>query len=65
MGQNDKVRSAGRMDKDEPLITEYGLDVLDRGGKPTAWMNPNYKGTSPEKKREFPRKTLYRGLLRM
>lgn len=64
-GQNDKVRSAGRMDDDEPLITEYGLDRPDKGGKPTSWMNAAYKGNNPEKKREFKRKSMYRGYLRM
>lgn len=64
-GQNDKIRSAGRMDADEPLITEYGLDIPDRGGNPTSWMNARYNGSSPIKKREFPRKNTYRGLLRM
>lgn len=64
-GQNDKVRSAGRMDKDEPLISEYGLDVPDRGGNPTAWMNPAYNGGNSTKKRNFPRKKTYRGLLRL
>ncbi len=64
-GQNDKVRSAGRMDKDEPLITEYGLDKPDRGGNPTCWVNPGYNGTNDQKKREFPRKKTYRGIIRL
>lgn len=64
-GQNDKVRSAGRMDKDEPLITEYGLDVPDRGGNPSSWMDPHYNGANSTKKRDFPRKNTYRGLLRV
>ena len=64
-GQNDKIRSAGRMDKDEPLITEYGLDIPDRGGNPTSWMDSQYNGTNSTKKRDFPRKNTYRGLLRM
>lgn len=64
-GQNDKVRSAGRMDDDEPLITEYGLDRPDRAGNPTSWVDPNYNGTDNEKRRDFKRKKLYRGILRM
>jgi len=64
-GQNDKVRSAGRMDKDEPLITTFGLDIPDRGNKPTSWMHPTYSGTIPDKKREFTRKHSYRGYLRL
>ncbi len=63
--QNDKVRSAGRMDGDEPLISEYGLDRLDRAGKPTAWMHPTHKGHNTVKIREFQRKSTYRGYLRM
>lgn len=64
-GQNDKVRSDNRMDQDEPLITEYGLDQPDRGGNPSSWMHPTYNGAVPEKRRDFPRKTTYRGLLRL
>lgn len=64
-GQTDKVRSDKRMDQDEPLITEYGLDQPDRGGNPTSWMNPTYNGQNAQKRREFPRKTTYRGLLRL
>lgn len=65
MGQNDKVRAVGRMDLDEPLITTYGLDLPDRGGNPSPWANPSYGGTNEVKKRDFPRKNTYRGLLRM
>jgi len=64
-GQNDKVRSDKRMDADEPLITEYGLDKPDRGGNPSSWVNPSYNGSNDKKKREFPRKNTYRGLLRL
>ena len=64
-GQNDKVRSAGRMDDDEPLITEFGLDQPDRGGNPTSWMKPGYSGLNEKKRRDFPRKKTYRGILRL
>jgi putative DNA primase/helicase len=64
-GQNDKVRSDKRMDADELLITEYGLDKPDRGGNPSSWVNPSYNGTNDKKKREFPRKNTYRGFLRL
>ncbi|MGX1195783.1 DNA primase family protein [Metabacillus sp. SLBN-84] len=64
-GQNDKVRSAGRMDADEPLITEYGLDKPDKGGNHTSWVNPAYNGTNDLKRRDFPRKNTYRGLIRL
>lgn len=64
-GQNDKVRSAGRMDDDEPLITTYGLDIPDKGGKPTSWMHPAYNGPILAKRRAFPRKPTYRGYLRL
>lgn len=63
--QSDKVRAGNKMDKDEPLITQFGLDVPDRGGNPTSWMHPTYRGDKPEKRREFPRKQTYRGLLRL
>ncbi|MCR6120643.1 ATPase [Salipaludibacillus agaradhaerens] len=65
LGQYDKVRSAGRMDDDEPLITEYGLDKPDKGGKYTCWVNPTYNGQNEQKKREFTRKKYYRGILRI
>ena len=64
-GQNDKVRTQDRMKADEPLISEYGLDRPDKGGKPTAWMHPTYAGSDPEKRREFKRKVAYRGYLRL
>lgn len=64
-GQNDKIRSAQRMDDDEPIITEYGLDVPDKGGNPSRWMSDTYSGTNTQKKREFTRKTTYRGYLRL
>src|SRR5690606_10334908 len=47
-GQNDRVRATqANMGADEPLITEYGLDIPDRGGKPTEWMKANSTGTNP------------------
>lgn len=64
-GQNDKVRSAGKMDDDEPLISAFGLDLVDRGGKPTSWMHPTYNGPNEKKRREFTRKTTYRGYIRL
>lgn len=64
-GQNDKVRTQARMDADEPLISVFGLDLPDRGGKPTSWMNAGYSGTNTQMKRNFPRKPTYRGYLRM
>ncbi len=59
------VRSKGKMDDDEPLITEYGLDIHHSGGNPTDWMNPTYNGNNNLKKREFIRKVNYRGFLRI
>ncbi|MCC2248913.1 phage/plasmid primase, P4 family [Virgibacillus sp. AGTR] len=64
-GQNDKVRSDKRMDADEPLITQYGLDKPDRGGNLTSWVDPSYNGSIDQKKRDFPRKKTYRGFLRL
>lgn len=63
--QSDKVRTANRMDADEPLITEYGLDKPDRGGNPSSWAHPSYNGTNDQKRRDFPRKPTYRGLVRL
>lgn len=64
-GQNDKVRSSlANMGADEPLISDYGLDIPDRGGKPTEWMNAAYTGNNVIKKRDFNRKAMYRGYLR-
>lgn len=64
-GQNDKVRTKQLMDADEPLIAQYGLDMPDRGGKPTPWMKRGYVGSDPIKRREFDRAQTYRGYLRM
>lgn len=50
-GRSDNVRSKGKMDADEPLITEYNL--FD-------WMN--HKGRNDKTKRQFTRKPKYRGL---
>ena len=68
-GQNDKVRTNtgqanARMDKDEPLISEYGLDLPNKGGKLTQWAS-NYRGQDPVKKRAFKRRETYRGYLRL
>lgn len=43
------------MDKDEPLITEYNL---------VRFMNPDYKGSDPEKRRAFKRPTSARGIVK-
>lgn len=43
------------MDADEPLITEWSL---------VNWMNQNYQGSDPAKKRAFPRKDRYRGFVK-
>lgn len=54
--QTDRVRSNGRMDDDEPLITELNLQE---------WMDKNYRGADMKKLRDFKRKTYYRGLVRI
>ncbi|WP_249871610.1 DNA primase family protein [Oceanobacillus saliphilus] len=59
------VRSNGKMDDDEPLISQYGLDRVEHNGQPTDWMSPTYNGSQSQKKREFPRKTKYRGFIRI
>lgn len=58
------TRTGNMMDNDEPLISEYGLDRPYKNGAPSPWMNPNYKGDNPEKRREFTRKDKYRGIVR-
>lgn len=63
--QKDNIRSTpANMGQDEPLITEYGLDMPDRGGKPTEWMKVNSAATNPVTRRAFTRKAMYRGYLR-
>lgn len=54
-GQDGKTRSTGKMDADEPLITEYEL----RG-----WTNKAYTGTNLVSLRAFPRSGAYRGYVR-
>lgn len=65
--ESDKsnVHTGNKMDADEPLITEYGLDQPDKNGTPSPWVNPKANGTNPQKKRDFVRKTKYRGILRV
>lgn len=58
------IKSKDKMDADEPLITEYGLDLQSKNGVPSAWCDPNYRGTDITKRREFPRKDTYRGIVR-
>lgn len=54
----------GHMDGDEPLITEYGIDLKGRDGKISEWINPIYTGDNLVKKRTFIRKPMYRGFQR-
>lgn len=63
--QSDKVRPGTKMDADEPLITQFGLDVAHKDGRPTEWMNPKAGGGNAQKRREFTRKQSYRGYVRM
>lgn len=51
--QNDRVRSLGKMDGDEPLLTELNMQE---------WLDQTYKGSDLKKLRDFKRKTYYRGL---
>lgn len=55
------VQTRGRMDADEPLITEYGLDLSKSGEAPKQWHDKNYGGQVEKKRRDFPRKNSYRG----
>ena len=50
------LRISGRMDADEPLITEYKL---------TDFYDPDYKGSDPELKRKFQRVERGRGIIRV
>ena len=50
------LRINGRMDADEPLITEYKL---------TDFYDPDYKGSDPELKRKFQRVERGRGIIRV
>lgn len=52
---NIKTHTGTRMDKDEPLITEYNLQN---------WVDPTYRGKDLTKLRDFKRKVNYRGFLR-
>lgn len=55
LAQTDKIVVNGRMDADEPLITEYNL---------TAYMDPNYRGTDPKLQRAFSRPKIARGFVK-
>lgn len=50
------LRISGRMDADEPLITEYDL---------TDFYDPDYKGSDPRLKRQFQRVERGRGIIRV
>ena len=58
------IRTGNKMDDDEPLITEYGLDKPYRNGAPSPWANASYNGANVQKSRDFPRKSKYRGIVR-
>ena len=53
--QQDLIKVNGRMDADEPLITEYNL---------TDYFDPDYKGTGRKLKRAFPRPKATRGFVK-
>jgi len=63
--RTDKVRSMGKMYDDEPLITTFGLDKIDKTGRTSRWANDTYNGTNTQKKREFTRSVSYRGFVRL
>lgn len=58
------IRVGNLMDADEPLITEYGLDRPERNGAPSPWAKTGYAGENAKVKRDFVRKTKYRGVVR-
>nr|WP_078440231.1 primase-like DNA-binding domain-containing protein [Alkalicoccobacillus plakortidis] len=43
------IRTGTKMDTDEPLIFEYGLDKPYRNGAPSPWVDSNYNGTNKGK----------------
>lgn len=49
------LQISGRMDADEPLITQYNL---------TRFMDTSYKGSDPSLKRAFARTDRGRGIIR-
>lgn len=60
------VRPKDLMDADEPLITTFGLDVIQNGER-SKWMNKNVavsSGTNDEKRRDFKRAEKYDGIIR-
>jgi putative DNA primase/helicase len=59
------IRTGDKMDDDEPLITEYGLDKPFRNGAPSPWSKAGYNGPNPKMGRDFTRKTKYRGIVRV
>lgn len=58
------VRSRGRMDEDEPLISVYGLDDIRKHGSRGLWYNLGYRGDNYFIRRDFDRHERYRGFLR-
>lgn len=63
--QKGVMRTSNKMDADEPLITQYGLDEISKSGRPTEWMDGTYNGVVAAKRRDFARKTMYRGYMRI
>lgn len=61
--QKDKIRIDGRMDADEPLISEYGLDTVGRDGKLSAWASMG-NPSNPQTMRQFKRPKTGRGYVR-
>lgn len=55
------VKTRSKMDADEPLITEFGLDINKHGEPPKEWRSKNYHGKLDEKRRDFERSDSYRG----
>lgn len=58
------IRTGTKMDTDEPLIFEYGLDKPYRNGAPSPWVDSNYNGTNKGKLNQFTKKSKYRGIVR-
>lgn len=55
------VQTRNKMDADEPMITEYGLDLQKYGEAPSQWIDRSYGGTNEKSRRNFQRKNSYRG----
>lgn len=62
--KENSIKVGFRMDKDEPLISEFDLDK-PKYGILSKWASKDYCGEDIEKKRGFVRQKSYRGFVRL